>query len=88
MPYPFQNNIRCLPRKDLARCLQGLVDLYKNGSNKPSNFKDWILASFGKGIAEVFLLPYNFKVWAHPPEEMNYRWVGERVAVTDLARVL
>jgi protoporphyrinogen oxidase len=32
--------------------------------------------------------PYNFKVWAFPPELMNSVWVGERVAVTDLGRVL
>jgi protoporphyrinogen oxidase len=32
--------------------------------------------------------PYNKKVWAFPPEVMNASWVGERVAVTDLSRVL
>jgi protoporphyrinogen oxidase len=32
--------------------------------------------------------PYNFKVWAHPPELMNSVWVGERVSVTELGRVL
>ena len=88
VPYPFQNNIRRLPREDLARCLNGLVELYKNRSKEPANFKEWILATFGTGIAEVFLLPYNFKVWAFPPEDMNHNWIGDRVAVTDLARVL
>jgi protoporphyrinogen oxidase len=34
------------------------------------------------------MLPYNYKVWAFPPEMMNAVWVGERVAVTDLKRVL
>src|SRR5207244_12295505 len=84
VPYPFQNNIRRLPHEDLARCLHGLVEVSKNGSNRPTNFKEWILGTFGSGIADVFLLPYNFKVWAYPPEQMNHRWVGERVAVVDL----
>jgi len=88
VPYPFQNNIRRLPREDLAHCLNGLVELYKNGSHKPTNFKEWIFATFGAGIAEVFLLPYNFKVWGYPAEQMNHGWVGERVAVADLGRVL
>lgn len=88
VPYPFQNNIRCLPPADLMRCLNGLMEVSKNGSHKPTNFKEWILASFGSGIAEVFLLPYNFKVWAYPPEQLNHSWVGERVATVDLARVL
>lgn len=28
--------------------------------------------------------PYNFKVWATPPEMMDFHWIGERVAVPDL----
>ena len=34
------------------------------------------------------MLPYNFKVWAYPAEEMDFNWIGERVAITDLERVL
>ena len=87
VPYPFQNNIRRLPPEDFARCLRGLVEASKHGS-RPANFKEWVLATFGSGIAEVFLLPYNFKVWAYPPEELSHGWVGERVAIVDLDRVL
>ena len=88
VPYPFQNNIKYLPKEDMWKCLEGLIKLYKNPfSGKPKNFKEWIMATFGEGLAEVFMIPYNFKVWAHPAEEMNAVWVGERVAVTDLQRV-
>jgi len=88
IPYPFQNNLRHLPPQDLARCLTGLIRASNNGHPKPSNFRDWIVYSFGDGIADVFLSPYNFKVWAHPLEMMSYRWVGERVATVDLERVV
>jgi len=86
--YPFQNNIHRLPDEDLDKCLSGLVEIARNGHCKPANFREWILATFGQGLSEVFMLPYNFKVWAYPPEQMNAVWVGERVAVTDLKRVL
>lgn len=88
IPYPFQNNIRRLPPEDLDKCLAGLVEITRNGHAKPNNFREWILATFGPGLADVFMVPYNFKVWAFPPELMNAVWVGERVAVTDLKRVL
>ncbi len=55
---------------------------------KPHNFRDWIDANFGPGIAEIFLLPYNFKTWAFPADHLSSVWVGERVAGTDLGRVL
>jgi UDP-galactopyranose mutase len=43
---------------------------------------------FGAGIAKHFMMPYNFKVWAHPPRMMNKEWIGERVAMVDIQRVL
>ncbi|MDF3056767.1 MAG: protoporphyrinogen oxidase [Rariglobus sp.] len=88
IPYPFQNNIRRLPAADLDKCLQGLIQIIREPRPRPENFGQWIDATFGPGLAEVFMRPYNFKVWAYPPEKMNARWVGERVAVTDLGRVL
>jgi protoporphyrinogen oxidase len=88
IPYPFQNNIRNLPEADLAACLQGLIAVARNGHSSPKNFEEWILQSFGRGIADTFLLPYNTKVWACPPAQMSYQWIGERVASVDLARIM
>ena len=89
VPYPFQNNLRYLRPETRWRCLQGLICLYKQPfCGKPKNFREWIDATFGDGLADVFMVPYNFKVWAYPAEEMDYNWIGERVAVTDLERVL
>ena len=34
------------------------------------------------------MLPYNFKVWAHPPAMMSKQWMAERVSVVDTERVL
>lgn len=89
IPYPFQNNIHRLPKTVLSECLTGLKELStKKFSTKIiHNFRDWMLASFGKGISHHFLYPYNSKVWAYPSEKMNYSWVGDRVAMVDLARI-
>jgi protoporphyrinogen oxidase len=89
IPYPLQSNLHRLPEQDLDRCLQGLVDIVTQFPKKvPDTFKDWILSNFGHGISDIFMLPYNFKVWAHDPSLMNATWVGDRVAPTDLRRVL
>ncbi|MCI0591187.1 MAG: FAD-dependent oxidoreductase [Gammaproteobacteria bacterium] len=89
VPYPFQNNIRRLPRKDMVECLRGLIQVATQSNHqKMANFEEWIQASFGEGIAKTFMMPYNFKVWAYPAREMAYQWVGERVAKVDLERVV
>lgn len=89
VPYPFQNNIRYLPSESLMRCLRGLLATWKaEHKEAPRDFKEWILRVFGEGVAEEFMLPYNYKVWAYPPDEMAYQWIGERVAVIDIERIL
>ena len=87
IPYPFQNNLWRLPEEIQNECILALENLSNNWLSQPANFKDWILQSFGEGIARIFMLPYNFKVWAYPPEDMSYQWIGERVATIDLKRV-
>ncbi|HEY6259510.1 MAG TPA: FAD-dependent oxidoreductase [Xanthobacteraceae bacterium] len=88
IPYPLQNNVHRLPPEDLDNCLQGLLGIIRQPRSRPGDFGAWIDANFGPGLADVFMRPYNKKVWAFPPEMMNASWVGERVALTDLSRVL
>ena len=94
IPYPFQNNLHRLDPNERWRCASGLWKVAKENvarrdqSPKPSHFADCITSTFGEGIAEIFMLPYNRKVWASPPEELDYGWIGERVAVPDFDRIL
>ena len=87
IPYPFQNNIRALEPQTVFECVEGLVRAQRD--QKPfENFKEWVDALFGPGIAKHFMIPYNFKVWATPAELMNYVWIGERVSVVNAEAVL
>jgi protoporphyrinogen oxidase len=90
LPYPFQNNIKYLPREVVLECLMGLIEAQKQPFDlaRFANFEEFIRGVFGNGIAKHFMMPYNFKVWAHPPCMMNKEWVGERVSVVDIKRVL
>jgi protoporphyrinogen oxidase len=87
VPYPFQHNIGRLPPEDRDACLRGLVSAAHAPHQAPANFGEWIDATFGPGIAGMFLRPYNAKVWAYPPEMLSAGWCGDRVAVPDLATV-
>ena len=93
VPYPFQNNIRYLPKEVAYECLSGLIKAQSGKGTVPSaaaakNFGEFIDAVFGEGIAKHFMRPYNYKVWACQPEVMNKQWIGERVAVIDVDRAL
>src|SRR5262249_8463569 len=90
IPYPLQSNIWRLPPGDLRACRDGLLAVHRAGAPdaEPRTFEDWILARFGRGLADVFMLPYNRKVWAYDPSALGTGWMGERVAPVDLGRAL
>ena len=56
--------------------------------SKPTNFSEWMEQSFGKGLCETFMRPYNFKVWAYSADKMNVEWMGERVATVNVSKVI
>ncbi|KAI9882853.1 MAG: hypothetical protein M1823_005404 [Watsoniomyces obsoletus] len=90
VPYPFQNNISMLPKEEQVKCMDGMIDaaLEARVSNtKPKDFDEWIVRMMGTGIADLFMRPYNFKVWAVPTTKMQCQWLGERVAAPDLKTV-
>ena len=92
--YPFQNNLAALPVPDRAACLAGLADAAVAAAARPStapppaDFEEWIQRAFGPGIADLFMRPYNFKMWACPPSSMQCGWLGERVATVDVRKAV
>lgn len=90
VPYPFQNNIATLPKEEQVKCVDGMIEAAleaRVATNKPKTFDEWILRMMGTGIADLFMRPYNFKVWAVPTTKMQCAWLGERVAAPDLKTV-
>jgi len=81
--YPFENGLADLPKDDLFFCInefiKTLVAAEKGVLPPPENFRDWMVGTFGRGIAESYLIPYNEKIWKLPPEEMSCHWVEGRI---------
>ncbi|KAI7232693.1 FAD/NAD(P)-binding domain-containing protein [Hortaea werneckii] len=90
VPYPFQNNISMLPKDDQVEALEGMIDAAMEArvaNTKPKDFDEWIMRNVGEGIANQFMRPYNYKVWAVPTTKMQCQWLGERVAAPNLKLV-
>ena len=81
--YPFENGLSDLPKEDRFFCLdefvKNLIRVEKGEVPPPSNFREWIFHTFGKGIAELYMVPYNEKIWNYPTEMMSLHWVEGRV---------
>lgn len=87
VPYPFQDNIMYLSKEKVLECILGIIEAEKK-KNKSGNFKEWILATFGEGIAKNFMFPLNYKTWAIPLERMDKNWIAERIDIINSKKVL
>lgn len=86
--YPYQTNNYGLPPDIVVENLLGLIDAKAAAISAPLHFEDWIYRTFGLGIAERFMLPYNRRQWAWDLKEMNYDWIADRVPRPELRDVL
>ena len=71
--YPFENDLGALDPQERYECL---IDYLKNDHPEPTNFEEWAYYTFGKSIADKYLIPYNRKIWKLEPREMGLEWVG------------
>src|ERR1700736_5666205 len=71
--YPFENDLGALDKQDCYECL---IDYLKADFPNPTNFAEWAYQTFGRSIADKYLIPYNRKIWKLEPSEMGLEWVG------------
>ena len=89
VPYPFQNNLHHLPDELCRSALIDLIDAQHRPSAEPAtDFATWMERQFGATICELFMRPYNTKVWATDPARMSSAWIAERVPTLDWRRAL
>ena len=89
IPYPFQINLHGLPSGVVYECLYEFIQLIiKNPERKATNFREWILSTFGNGIARHFMIPYNEKFWRHPLDTITTEWVSWSIPRPSIESIL
>lgn len=75
--YPFENDLSKLSERDTFICLNGFLhNPYENYS--ATNMLQFFLRTFGEGITNMYLRPYNEKIWKFDPAFMDTQMV-ERI---------
>ena len=81
--YPFENGLKDLPPETRYLCLRDLINTYikriKGELRPPKNFLEWLYYVFGNSIVNIYLRPYNEKLWKLDLRELTLEWVGGRV---------
>ena len=88
-PYPFQANTFGLPAEVVKECVVGFVETLQAPPNGgPKNFYEWVLKTFGSGIAKHFMLPYNEKFWKQDLRSITADWVSWSIPKPSLDEVV
>jgi len=89
--YPLRpvNVLARLGGVEAARCMlsygQQLISS-KFKSATPASFEDWVVASFGRRLFEVFFKAYSEKLWGIPCDELDVDFAAQRIQRFSLAR--
>lgn len=85
--YPAQENLHQMPDDYKEACLDDLRVAWEARDQIPAkrqmNFETFSRKTCGDTFTDVFLRPYNEKLWSVPMNQMSCVWTGERVAVPD-----
>lgn len=74
--HPLEANIWQLPVDSQVEVLSSIARSGCNsGKQKPGKFKDWIIWKLGDRIAEMYMLPYNQKMFADELDELGTYWL-------------
>ena len=90
IPYPFQTHFSSLGPTIAKKCLSDLRKAhrrYPKGGNT-RNFELWSRTQFGNEIADLFMLPYNKKLFRIEPKNMSPSWRGVFIPRPSMSEVL
>src|SRR5690606_7319064 len=88
--YPFQANTHGLPPQVAYECVMGFLEARAAapGASRPASFEEFCYATFGKGISEHFMIPYNTRLWGVSPREVTAEWCRRFVPIPTLEDVI
>ncbi len=52
------------------------------------SFEGWVLSRFGKKLYELYLAPYNKKLWGIEPSQLSADWASQRITVPSLTGLI
>jgi protoporphyrinogen oxidase len=83
--YPFQSNIHQLPLSDFVNCLADMYDASRESRQDFSSFREMVYRRYGRSLSELFLIPYNEKLYSVPADQLDADSMGRFFPHIDLS---
>ncbi len=90
-PLAFSNVLSTMPlHRGIGMMLSFMWEKIRGlfAPREQKSFEGWVLSRFGRGLYELYLAPYNEKLWGIKPVELSADWASQRITVPSLAGLI
>jgi protoporphyrinogen oxidase len=87
-PHPVQCNLHNLPPELVTRILLSFIEEERKPLPEITNYEEWLVASYGRVLAETFPMAYTAKYHTTPAVNLRTDWMGPRMYRPSLQEVI
>lgn len=88
LKHPAQNNLAPLPIEEKVKIIDSFVNRPRKDVAEISDYAEWLRVQYGDYFAENFPFAYTRKYWGVEANQLETKWVGNRLHVSPLPEVL
>ena len=88
LKHPAQNNLAPLPIEEKVKIIDSFVNRPRKDVAEISDYAEWLRVQYGDYFAENFPFAYTRKYWGVEAQQLETKWVGNRLHVSPLPEVL
>ena len=88
LTHPAQNNLYPLPAEEKVKVITDFVNRPKMEISEIKDYAQWLQCQYGEYFAHNFPFAYTRKYWCKEPDELETKWVGNRMHSPSLEEVL
>ena len=88
LKHPAQNNLAPLSTDEKVKIITDFVNRPQKAIEDIKDYSEWLRIQYGNYFAENFPFRYTRKYWGLEPNELETKWVGNRMHSPDVAQVL
>ncbi|MGL4913060.1 MAG: protoporphyrinogen/coproporphyrinogen oxidase [Romboutsia sp.] len=86
LKHPVENNLFNLKNQEKINCIKSFVE--KPQIENISNYKDWLISTYGEYIFNKFHNRYTNKYWCEDAKNLSTTWVGKRFNIPKIEKIL
>ncbi|MEJ0099037.1 MAG: NAD(P)-binding protein [Pseudomonadota bacterium] len=87
-PHPVQCNLYGLPPALVTKILLSFVEEHQKAIPEIKNYEEWLVASYGRELAQTFPMAYTAKYHTTPSKNLRTDWMGPRMYRPSLEEVV